>query len=73
MEKDRVISACFTSKINDAAAMDGSRLLSINDLFTFNVIPDTVCAKNIDIHGVEKYFNQTEWYAALENFHLVIY
>ena len=53
--------------------MDGSRLLSINDLFTFNVIPDTVCDKNIDIHGVEKYFNQTEWYAALENFHLVIY
>ena len=53
--------------------MDGSRLLSINDLFTFNVIPDTVCDKNIDIHGVEKYFNQTEWCAALENFHLVIY
>ena len=25
--------------------------------------------ENIDIHCREKYFNQTGWYAALENFH----
>ena len=45
LEKDRVISAWFTNKINVVAAMDGSRLLLINDVFTFNVIPDTVCGK----------------------------
>ena len=69
LEKDRVILECFTNKVNVVAAIDGSRLLSIDDLFGFNAIPDTVRDENIDIHRVEKYFNQTGWYAALENFH----
>ena len=73
MEKDRVISTCFTNKINIVAAIDGSRLLSVNDVFSFNAIPDTVCDENIDIHHVEKYFNQTGWYAALEKFYLFVY
>ena len=30
-----------------------------------------VCDKNIGIHRVEKYFNQTGWYVALENFHKI--
>ena len=33
-------------------------------------VQDTVRDENIDdIHRVEKYFNQTGWYAAQENFH----
>ena len=69
LEKDRVILECFTNKVNVVAAIDGSRLLSIDNLFGFNAIPDTVRDENIDIHRGEKYFNQTGWYAALENFH----
>ena len=69
LEKDSVILECFTNKVNVVAAMDGSRVLSIDDLFGFNAIADAVRDENIDIHCVEKYFNQTEWYAALENFH----
>ena len=69
LEKDRIILECFTNKVNVVAAIDGSRLLSIDNLFGFNVIPDTVRDENIDIHRGEKYFNQTGWYAALENFH----
>ena len=71
LEKDRVILECFTNKVNAVAAIDGSRLPSIDDLFGFNAIPDTVRDENIDIHRVEKYFNQTGWYAALENFHKI--
>lgn len=33
------------------------------------MIPDTVRHENIDIHRVEKYFNQNVWYTALENSH----
>ena len=69
LEKDRVILECFTNKVDVVIAIDGSRLLPIDDLFGFNAIPDTVCDENIDIHRGEKYFNQTGWYAALENFH----
>ena len=71
LEKDRVLPESFTNKINVVAAIDGSKLFSINDLFSFNAIPDTVCDKNIGIHRVEKYFNQTGWYVALENFHKI--
>ena len=71
MEKDRVILECFTNKVNAVAAIDGSRLPSIDDMFDCNAIPDTVRDENIDIHRVEKYFNQTGWYAALENFHKI--
>ena len=49
---DRVILECFTNKVNVVAVLDGSRLLSIDDLFGFNAIPDTV-------HRIEKYFDQT--------------
>ena len=69
LEKDRVILECFTNKVNVVATTDGSRLLPIDDLSGFNVIPDTICNENIDIHRVEKYFDQTGWYAALEHFH----
>ena len=69
LEKDRVILECFTGKVNVVAAIDGSRLLSSDDLFGFNAIPGIVRDENIDIHCREKYFNQTGWYAALENFH----
>ena len=44
-------------------------LLSVDDLFGFNAIPDTVRDENIDIHRVDRYFNQIGWYATLENFH----
>ena len=57
LEKDRVILECFTSKVDVVAAIDGSRLLSIDNLFGFNAIPDTVCDENIDIHRGEIYFN----------------
>ena len=60
---------CLTNKINVFAAVYNSRLLSIDNLFGFNAIPDTVRDEDIDIHRVEKYFNQTGWYAELENFH----
>ena len=69
LEKDRVILECFTSKVNVVAAIDGSRLMSIDNLFGCNAIPDTVCDENIDFRRIEKYFNQTGWHAALENFH----
>ena len=69
MEKDRVILECFTSKVNVVAAIDGSRPMSIDNLFGSNAIPDTVCDENIDVRRIEKYFNQTGWHAALENFH----
>ena len=69
LEKDRIILECFTNKVNVVATIDGSRLLPIDDLSGFNVIPDTVWDENIDIHRVEKYFDQTGWCAALENFH----
>ena len=52
LEMDRVILECFTNQVNVVAVLDGSRLLSIDDLFGFNAIPDTV-------HRIEKYFNQT--------------
>ena len=45
---------CFTNKVNVVAAIDGSRFLSIDDLFGSNAIPDTVCDENIDVHRVEK-------------------
>ena len=48
LEKDRVILECFTNKVNVVAAIDGSRLLSIDDLFGFNAIPDTGRDENID-------------------------
>ena len=60
LEKDRV---------DVVASIDGSRLLSTDNLFGFNAIRDTVHDENIDIYRGEKYFNQTGWYAALENFH----
>ena len=60
MEKDRVILECFTNKVNAVAAIDGSRLPSIDELFGFNAIPDTVRDENIDIHRVGKYLNQTD-------------
>ena len=69
LEKDRDILQCFTNRVNVAAAIDGSTILSIDDLFGFNAIPDTVRDENINIYRVEKYFNQTGWYAALEDFH----
>ena len=50
----------FTNNVHVAAAIDGSRLLPIDDLFGFNAIPDTVRDENIDIHRVEKYLNQTD-------------
>ena len=43
MEKERVIRECFTNKVNVVAAIDGSRLLSIDELIGFNAIADTVC------------------------------
>ena len=57
--------------ISVVAAIDGSRLLSINDLFSLNAIPGAVRDKNTDIYRAEKYFNQAGWYAALENFHKI--
>ena len=57
LEKDRVVPECFTNKVNVVAAIDGSRLLSIDDLLGFNAIPGTARDENIDIHRVEKYFN----------------
>ena len=42
LEKDSVILECFTNKVNVVAAMDGSRVLSIDDLFSFNAIADAV-------------------------------
>ena len=69
LEKDSVMLECLTNKINVFAAVDDTRLLSIDNLFGFNAIPDTVRDENVDIHRVEKYFNQTGWYAALANFH----
>ena len=41
----------------------------VQDLFGFNAIPETVHDENNDVHRVEKYFNQTGWYATVENFH----
>ena len=70
LEKDRVILQFFTNRFNVVAAIDGSTILSVDDLFGFNAIPDTVRDENIDdIHRVEKYVNQTGWYAAQEHFH----
>ena len=60
LEKDRIILECFTNKVHIVAAIDGSRLLPINDPLGFNAIPDTTRDENIDIHRVEKYFNQTD-------------
>ena len=71
LEKDRVILECFTNKVNVVPAIDGSKLLSIDDLFGFNAIPDTVRDENIDIHRVEKYFNQSDvmqhWKSSIKN------
>ena len=57
LEKDSAILKCI--KVNVVAATDASIPLPIHDLFGFNVVPDTDCGGNIDIHCVEKYFNQT--------------
>ena len=59
LEKYRIILECITNKSNDVATPDGSRLLSFDDLFGLNAIPDTVRDENIDINRAEKYFNQT--------------
>ena len=69
LEKVGVTLEYFTNKVNVVDVIGGSRFLSIDDLLGFNAIPDTVRDENIDIHCLEKYFNQTGWYAALENFH----
>ena len=69
LEKDIVMLECLTNKVNVFAAVYNSRLLSIDNLFGFNSIPDTVRDEDIDIHREEKYFNQTGWYATLETFH----
>ena len=53
LEKNRVILECFTNQINVVAVIDGSRFLSIDDLFGFNAISDTVHDKNINIHRVD--------------------
>ena len=58
LEKDKVILECFTNKVHVVAAIDGSRLLPIDDLFSFNAIPDTARDENIDIHRVEKYLTK---------------
>ena len=60
MEKDRIILECFANKVHVVAAIDGLRPLPIDDQFGFNAIPDTVRDENIDIHRVEKYFNQSD-------------
>ena len=60
LEKDRIILECFANKIHVVAAIDGLRLLPIDDLFGFNATPDTARDENIDIHRVEKHFNQTD-------------
>ena len=60
LEKDRVTLECFTNKVYVVAAIDGSRLLPIDDQFGFNAIPDTACDENIYIHHIEKYFKQTD-------------
>ena len=57
--KDRIILECFTNKVHVVSAIDGSRLLPIDDLFGFTAIPDRA-HDNIDIHRVEKYFNQID-------------
>ena len=72
LEKDRVILECFTNKVIVVAAIDGVKLLSIDDLFGFNPTTDTVRDENIDFHCVEKYFNETGWYAALGNYKILI-
>ena len=36
LEKDRIILECFANKIHVVAAIDGLRLLPIDDLFGFN-------------------------------------
>ena len=60
LEKDRFILESFTNKVHVVAAIDEtSRLLPNDDLFGFNAVPDTARDENIDIDGVEKYFNQT--------------
>ena len=41
LEKDIVILECFTNKVNVVPAIDGSRILSIDDLFGSNAIPVT--------------------------------
>ena len=58
--KDRIILECFTNKVHVVSAIDGSRLLPIDDLFGFTEIPDRAHDENIDIHRVEKYFNQID-------------
>ena len=45
------------TKVNVVAAIDGSRLLSIDDLFGSNAKPGTARDENIDIYRLEKYFN----------------
>ena len=47
LQKDRVILECFPNKVNVVAAIDALRLLSIDDLFKFNVIPNIACDENI--------------------------
>ena len=47
LQKDRAILECFTNKVNVVAAIDALRLLSIDDLLEFNVIPNTACNENI--------------------------
>ena len=54
LEKDRFILESFTNKVHVVAAIDGSRLLPTDNLFGFNMIPDTAHDENIDIHRVEK-------------------
>ena len=58
--KDRIILECFTNKVHVVSAIDGSRLLPIDDLFGFTEILDRAHDENIDIHRVEKYFNQID-------------
>ena len=71
LEKDRIILECFTNKVHVVAAIDGLRLLPIDDQFGFNAIPDRVRDENIDIHRVEKYFNQSDvmqhWKSSIKN------
>ena len=65
--KDRALLECFVSPLIAKKSLDGS-LISADNLRTdLNLIPDLIKDSTIvDIHRIEKYFNDDAWMIALE-------
>ena len=67
LEKDRAIIECVTEKLTANASLHRLKLIREEDLVPADAIPDTIRdTENIDISGVERYFENSAWILVLK-------